>query len=374
MTALEAAVAEVEAGRKATPLIGEPTTSGDATVTFLARGTGGAVPRIVSDVTGWGEAADGTFDLTVGTMTRVGRTDWYSLQANVAARARIEYLIAYGLSDYRLDPSNPRRTAERQIGGSPASEFAMPGYAPPQEFADPPVTPAGLLTEATVESRMLGGSWSAIVYTPSGYRDDGDYPVAVFLDLRSRQVSRVLDWLIAHRAIPPIVAVFVGPTSRGNGRPTGAAMRTFLTEEVPRWMASRYGVSSSASRRAVIGVSYGAKDALDAAISSGEAPNSATASGRHTDGFDRLGLLIPGRRIGHADIDAVAERRNRHLRVSILAGHYDRANVATARTVRQALADAGHTVDYTEVPEGHSAVTWIHNLRVVLISLFGDAS
>jgi enterochelin esterase-like enzyme len=42
--------------------------------------------------------------------------------------------------------------------------------------------------------------------------------------------------------------------------------------------------------------------------------------------------------------------------------------------VRQALVDAGHTVDYTEVPEGHSAVTWILNLRVVLISLFGDAS
>jgi enterochelin esterase-like enzyme len=42
--------------------------------------------------------------------------------------------------------------------------------------------------------------------------------------------------------------------------------------------------------------------------------------------------------------------------------------------VREALADAGHRVDYTEVPEGHSAVTWIHNLRVVLISLFGDAT
>jgi len=54
-TALEAAIAEIEAGRKTTPLIAEPTAGGDATVTFLARRTGGRVPRIVPDVTGWGE-------------------------------------------------------------------------------------------------------------------------------------------------------------------------------------------------------------------------------------------------------------------------------------------------------------------------------
>jgi len=203
-------------------------------VTFLARRTGGPVPRIVSDVTGWGEHADGTFDITAGTMTRVGGTDWYSLQANVAPRARIEYLIADGPADYRLDPHNARHAAGPKLGGLPASEFVMPGYQPPPEFADPPASPAGRITKATIESRVLGGSCRLIVYTPSGYRDDGGYPVAVFLDLRSGQVSRVLDWLIAHQAIEPIVAVFVGPGSRGNDHLTGAPMRTFLAEELPR--------------------------------------------------------------------------------------------------------------------------------------------
>jgi enterochelin esterase-like enzyme len=360
-TALEAAISEIEAGRKTTPLIGEPTAGGDATVTFLARRAGGPVPRIVSDVTGWGEHTDGTFDVTAGTMTRVGRTDWYSLQANVAPRARIEYLIAYGPTAYRLDPHNPRQAAGPQFGGLPASEFVMPGYLPPPEFADSPASPAGLITEATVESPVLRGSCRLIVYTPSGYRDDGDYPVAVFLDLRSGQVSRVLDWLIAHQAIEPIVAVFVGPASRGYDHLTGAPLRAFLTDELPRWMASRYGVTRRADERAIIGISFGAKDALEVA----------TASGRQTAAFGRLGLLIPGRRIGPADIDAIAERRSVHLRVAILVGRYDRANVATARSLRQALADAGHTVDYTEVPEGHSAVTWTNNLRVVLVGLFG---
>jgi hypothetical protein len=129
-------------------------------------------------------------------------------------------------------------------------------------------------------------------------------------------------------------------------------------------MASRYGVSRSAGKRAIIGTSFGAKDALDAAFSSGGA----------AEGLGRLGLLIPGRRIGRADIDAIAERRNHHLRVAIVAGQYDRANVATARNVRQALADAGHTVDYAEVPEGHSAVTWTNHLGGLLVSLFGPAA
>jgi hypothetical protein len=49
------------------------------------------------------------------------------------------------------------------------------------------------------------------------------------------------------------------------------------------------------------------------------------------------------------------------------------ANVGTARSLRQPLADAGHVVDYTEVPEGHSAGTRTTRLRSVLASLFGPA-
>ncbi len=90
---LESVIAKVEAGRRSTPLVGEPTSRGDRIVTFLAQESGGQAPRIVSDVTGWGERIDGTFDFTTGRMRRIGATDWYSLEAAVAPRARIEYLI-----------------------------------------------------------------------------------------------------------------------------------------------------------------------------------------------------------------------------------------------------------------------------------------
>jgi enterochelin esterase family protein len=359
---VEAAIAQIEAGRETTPLIVQPAPGLDASVTFLVRSSGGQVPRIVSDVTGWGESPDdSTFDLSIGTMTRVGSTDWFRLDTLVAPRARIEYLVVHGETDYRTDPNNPRRAWSR--GGHEISELVTPDYIPPQELDDPPAAPGGSTIEATIDSRALGAPRRLLVYLPPGYRDDGEYPVAVFHAgwgvARDGQAPRILDWLIARREIEPIVALFLeshleGDTDNHEGPP----MRTFLTEEAPAWLASRYGVAAPADEWAVLAISYGAKDALDAAL----APVRA---------YGRLGLLIPGRRLTSADLEAFARQRGRRLRVAILAGRYDQANLATAHNAGRALADAGHIVDSIEVPEGHNPTTWRNHLRDVLVSLFG---
>ncbi len=353
LRALKAVIAEVEADRRTTPLVGEPTTGGDVTVTFLARSPGGSVPRVVSDVTGWGERIDGTFDFNAGTMARVGTSDWYSLRTTVAPGARIEYQLAYALTDYRLDPHNPRRGAGPSFGGAAASEFVTRGYVPPQEFQDPRPSPAGTVSEGAIE-----GPCKVSVYTPAGHAVAGELPVAVFLDSRTDPISRVLDWLIARRDIPPIVAAFVGPKARGDESCSGARMATFVAGRLLPWLRLRHGADRGADTHAILAISYGAKDALEIAL-------------RNPDAFRRLGLLIPGRRINRADTAAIAGYRDAHLRVAILAGRYDHANVSTARGLRQALSDAGHAVDYSEVPEGHSASTWRNHLRGVLVSLFG---
>jgi enterochelin esterase-like enzyme len=357
-TTLEAAAAEVEAGRRTTPLIGEPEPGGGATVTFLAKRADGREPRIVSDVTGWGERLDGTFDFAAGTMARVGRTEWYALRARVAPRARVEYLLAYAPADYRLDPHNRRQAAGPALGGLRASEFVMPGYVSPRAFADPHAAPAGALAESALGSRALRGPCRVVVYTPPGYRPGTEYAVAVMLDARSRQVSRVLDSLIANGEIEPVVAVFVEPHGLGERLKDGVPLPAFLNRDLLGWLRSRYAVTGDARRRAVLGISFGAKDALEAALDRREA-------------FGLLGLLIPGRRIRRADIEAIGGPPSRRLRVAMLAGLYDHANIETARGLRRALAGAGHAVEFLEVPEGHSAVTWASHLGEVLASLFG---
>jgi enterochelin esterase-like enzyme len=350
---LRAAIADVEAGRKETPLVSEPAVGGDVTVTFLARSPSGPVPRVVSDVTGWGEHIDGTFDFAAGTMTRVGKSDWYALRTTVAPRARIEYQLAYALTDYRLDPHNPRRSAGPSFGGASASEFVTPGYVPPQEFQDPRSSPSGTVSEGAID-----GPCKVAVYTPADNAATGELPVAVFLDLRTDPITRVLDWLIARGDIPRMAAAFVGPRARGDESCSGAPMAEFVTGRLLTWLRSRRGADRSADAHAIIAISYGAKDALEIAL-------------RNPGAFRRVGLLIPGRRINRADIAAIAGYPGARLRVALLAGRYDHANLPTARGLRQGLADAGHLVDYTEVPEGHTASTWRNHLRGVLVSLFG---
>jgi len=359
---LDAAIADIEAGRATTPLVEQPAPGMDARVTFLVQSTDGQVPRIVSDVTGWGENPDDeTFDLSIGTMARVGSTDWFQLETLVAPGARIEYLVVFGDTDYRVDPNNPRRAWSR--GGHDISEIVLPDYVPPPELTVSGAKPGGRTVEGTIDSRALGAPRRALVYLPPGYREDGAYPVAVFHSgwsvARDGQAPRILDWLIAERKIVPIVGLFLesylaGDTDNHEGPP----LRAFLTEEAPAWLASRFSVTPRADERAVVAISYGAQDALDAAL----APNQA---------YGRLGLLIPGRRLTQSDIEAIIQQAGHRLRVAILAGRYDQANLATAHSASRALAAAGHAVDSIEVPEGHNPTTWRNHLSDVLVSLFG---
>ena len=354
---LLAAVASVEAGRRTTPLI-EATANGEFKVTFLARSSQGQAPRIVSDATGWGEGPDESFSFSAGTMTRIGERDWYSLEAHVAPRSRIEYLVAYAPGDYRVDPHNPRQAALR--GGGPASEFVTPGYVPPPKLDELPAELAGRTAGATLHSRALSGPVDVIVYTPPGFRGDGNHPVAVFHDRlqwgRDGEGPRVIDRLIARAEIEPIVTVFAG-SGRPESEVGAGAIRTFLTGELLAWLSARYAVTGEADRRAILGVSYGAKDALEAA----SGPSAA---------YHRVGLLIPGRRLRPADIETLAAQPTNHLQVAILAGLYDAPNLETARRLREAFTAAGHAVHYLEVPEGHNAATWRNHAGEILAPLF----
>jgi hypothetical protein len=173
---------------------------------------------------------------------------------------------------------------------------------------------------------------------------------------------RVLDWLIAHRAIQPLVAVPVASYRSGDADThEGEPMRTFFNQEVPAWLASRYSVTTCVDEWAIVAISYGAKDALSVALAPGGA-------------YGRLGLLIPGRRLHSVDIETLVRGGRRRLHVAIVAGRYDAANVATARDARLALVGAGHHVDYLEVPEGHNPTTWRDHVRDVLVSLLGRST
>lgn len=120
-----AALPAIERGETAVPVVhGEQ-------VTFYAQGDGGSSPRLISDLTGWGERAGGGFDFTAGRMRAIAGTNWFTLTTRLDQAARIEYLFTYGVGDFRVDPRNPRNV-KRATGD--ASEVVGSGYVPPPEF------------------------------------------------------------------------------------------------------------------------------------------------------------------------------------------------------------------------------------------------
>jgi enterochelin esterase-like enzyme len=327
-------------------------------VTFFAEGAGGLSPRLVSDLTGWGERPDGSFDFTVGKMHLIGGTNWYSLTASADPSARIEYLYSYGAGDYRLDPHNTRRAP--RVGGD-ASEVVMYAYQPPPEFAEPAVTPAGRISEAMVPGAIVRQR-RVIVYTPPGYNPSKKYPLAVFHDgglvVNTGEAPRVLDWLIARDKIHPVVAVFVDPVSRTEDFRHAAPMRDFVGGELMAWIAEHYSITPVAEDHAIVGISAGARGALDAMAS-------------YPAVFGKCALLIPA--LDQSDVATIPVRQGEapQLQVTILSAAYDHLNHNSSELARDSLKARGHSVKYIEVPEGHSTLTWKNHLHEVLISLFG---
>ncbi|TAK15434.1 MAG: esterase family protein [Acidobacteria bacterium] len=342
----------IETGKTPVPVV----TATD--ITFYAEGDSSSPPRIVSDLTGWGERADGTFDFSVGKMHQIPGTKWFSLSARADKAARIEYLIAYGAGDYRLDPRNSRKVA--RVGGE-ASEVVMPAYVAPPEFDAPPTAPAGKLTEAVVKG-LIVGQRRVIVYTPPGYDPSRRYRLAVFHDgglvVNTGEAPRVLDWLIAHDAIEPVIGVFVDPVSRTDDFRRAAPMRDFVCRELMSWITARYSITPVAADHAIIGVSAGARGALDAMAA-------------YPGVFGKSGLMIPA--VTEDDVLRIPVRRGEaeQLEVAVLAGEYDRLNIAGAELVRASVLSRGHLVTFLRVPEGHTTATWKTHLRDVMISLFG---
>jgi enterochelin esterase-like enzyme len=342
----------IESGQTKVPVVT------DNQITFYAQADAGAAPRLVSDVTGWGERPDGTFDFSVGKMRPIAGTDWFSLTARSTPSARIEYLFAYGAGDYRMDPRNPRKVT-RATGD--ASEVVGPAYVAPPEFEAPPTEPAGKILDTIVPGQIVKQR-RVIVYTPPGYDASRKYPLAVFHDgglvVNTGEAPRVLDWLIAHDKIHPVVAAFVDPMSRAEDFRRDAPMRDFVGLELMAWISSRYSITPIAADHAIIGISAGARAALDAMAS-------------YPAVFGKSGLMIPA--VDESDLLKIPVRRGEEpqLEVTVLSATYDHLNGRSGGLVRQSLNARGHSAKVIDVAEGHSTMTWKTHLRDVLVSLFG---
>ncbi len=321
---------------------GTPLVENNSRLIFLARAVDGRAPRIVGDFNGWAEGAQERNDATAGVTTPIGSSGWSYLESTAFTNARIEYVLLFE-KEAIPDPFNPR-TAQEYAGQR--SELRMPFWAAQPEIDEEAAVAPGTVLAQTFPTPALGGTRRVWYYLPAGYDDSLDlYPTVYVLDggtyLERMRAPQLLDRLIARKAIPPVIAVFVEPADRQEDYSRSPRWRQFVTRELVPAVDERFRTFPGPEQRAIFGSSLAAYGAVDLAI---DAPGTfglcaAIAPPAQT------ATLISNQTHGPANV--------RSIRFFVLGGVYD-SMIDGARRLRTTLGSDANVI-YKEVPEGHNA-------------------
>ncbi len=357
----EAAIEKFIAARGGTPIIENQTR-----LVFFARDVNGMTPRVVGDFNAWalrpgsGQGAQPFYDAAIGKMTRIDGTNWSYLEGTAYTNARAEYVFYFD-TEVVADPLNPR-TAQAYAG--PRSEIRMPFWVANPEVDDLAAAPAGELIAETVPSRALGGPRRVWFYLPPGYSTtDTLYPVMYVLDgsnyVEKMDLPRILDRLIASKAIPPVIAVFSEPGDRQEEYTRNPRWRSFIASELVPLVDQRFRTFPAPDHRIIFGSSLAAYGAVDLAV---EFPSV----------FGLCAAIAPPEQVAsvianqaHARAAAVS------IRFFVLGGVYD-AMIDGARRLRTTLDGVNAPVTYLEVPEGHNTNTFRNHLDDAVSALLRD--
>jgi enterochelin esterase-like enzyme len=308
---------------------------------FLYTGLASSV-AVAGDFNGWNPSGSsflqfGNFDL------------WYK-KISFESNARVDYKLVLNGSNLILDPKNPNKIA----GGFGAnSELAMPGYIQPQEIEKRADVDAGTVSQFSLASTHTAKTYTIHVYTPSGYNEDSQYPVAYFQDgaeyLSLASTANVFDNLIADGEIEPVIGVFVVPTDRNIEYAFEDRFKytDFFVNELVPYIDANYATDASKERRAVIGDSYGGNISAIIAFTNPEVFGNC---GIHSGAFQPNDFHTNG---------IVMDGVKKDIKVVSIWGTYEGSSLPpNMRKVRDYLIEKEYEVIWKELPEGHSWGLW----------------
>lgn len=320
---------------------GTPLIENNARLVFLARNVDGRAPRIVGDFNVWAEgAAPNT--AAAGVTTALGSSDWSYLEVPAFTNARMEYVLLFD-KEAIPDPLNPR-TVQEYAG--PRSEVRMPHWEAQPEIDDAANVAAGSVLAQTFPTQALGGTRRVWYYLPPGYDTSQDvYPSVYVLDggtyIERMHTPELLDRLIARKAIPPVIVVFIEPADRQEEYSRNARWRQFITRELVPAVDTRFRTFPGPEQRVVLGSSLAAYGAVDLAI---EAPST----------FGLCAAIAPPAQTATIISNQTHGATNaQSVRFFILGGVYD-PMIDGARKLRTTLGVNANVI-YKEAPEGHNA-------------------
>jgi enterochelin esterase family protein len=237
----------------------------------------------------------------------------------------------------------------------------MPQWTAQPEIDGTADVPAGTVIGEAIPSQQLGAPRRVWFYTPPGYDASQDrYPVLYVLDgatyVERMRTPTILDRLIARKAIPPVVGVFIEPAERQEEYSRNPRWRAFMASELVPLVDKRYRTVPAPKQRVVLGSSLSAYGAVDLAV-------------EYPSVFGLCAALAPPAQTSTV-ITNQAKGRDaiRAVRFFVLAGTYD-SMADGGRRLRTALDIGTGAVTYVEVPEGHSTETFRGHLDDALNAL-----
>lgn len=327
-----------------------PMTESDTLVTFVYQGNAQTV-SLAGDATQW--------DPTIGLM-RVDGTDFWYWQTTYEANARLDYKIVVNETDWILDPLNPFTCTG---GFGPNSELRMPEYTIPVEIADNPSITRGVLLDTVFWSAYLGNSRTVEIYLPPGYNDSQkSYPVILFHDgadyISLGNIRNILDYLIAHKQIVPLIGVFIPPVDRTDEYAgfKKEAYRKFIINELMPYIDTKYRLDPQPSQRALFGVSNGGNIAIYIGM-------------KNPESFGKI--CAQSSNIQKEIYNFFSKNDVMPLEIYLDIGKYDMAAlIPLVENFGNVLKIKKYPLRYYVFPEGHSWGNWKAHLRLPLMQFF----
>jgi enterochelin esterase-like enzyme len=326
----------------------------DTIANFIYRGNGSNV-YLSGDFNGWSSSAD--------KLNRVYGTNFFFISKIFERDARLDYKFIVD-GNWILDPNNPKTCPG---GFGPNSELAMPDYIQPVEIKFYPDIPHGTLRDTTFYSSILNNSRTIRVYLPPNYESTTDsFPMILMHDgleyISLASMHNVLDYLIAHNKIDPVIGVFVPPVNR---TPEYAgnqinSFKNFIVQELLPYIRNRYKIKSDPENCAVAGASNGGNISLYLALNHPEifgnvAAQSSNVISSISEGFQNNPKL--------------------NLKVYLDIGKYDIALlIPLVRNLKSILQSKGYELIYREYNEGHSWGNWRAHIDDYLTFFFPKKS
>jgi len=252
-----------EVTHERTPLI--ESIDGDdnyALVTFLWRATDEVTAiGVVSIFAAPGAESDA--------MIRIPGTDLWHKTYRVRNDIRATYQFALA-GAHVTDPLNPRTHVfsnddENNFTGWASSVFELPGALPQPWMTPQPGAPTGQVQLHRLHSSILDREDRVWVYTPPDYRPNGaPYGLLLMFDgwfyAHVIPMPTILDYLIAEKQLPPVVAVMVGSLfdeARDRDLSCYPPYLDFLTSELMPWAHQHYHLTRDPAQSVVGGLSLG---------------------------------------------------------------------------------------------------------------------